>query len=213
MKLSPILVWLVTLQLCCGATPKLFQQKRFTAASFAEAANRFISLGEEAAVQELRGMTLDHSKDFSDHRGEWSVNERIGWMCRVLFEPKTNAFVRPPAFGGLSLPYNTMPFTNWPLYPVVLSGSSYFVLSEGYSLGGVPEDPKEYIDHCRKVGAFRKTKVAIPTRAQAQKDATALRQSKAWTSIKWKDSGQNWSYEMSEEWAWEFIQKQADGIR
>lgn len=83
-------------------------------------------------------------------------------------------------------------------------------MSEGYLLAGVPEDPRAYIDYCRTNGVFRKTKVTVPTKTQALKDAAALRKSKAWTDIKWTDSGQNWSYTMDEGWAWEFIQKQAD---
>jgi len=196
------------------ATPQLFLQKTFTAASFAEAANHFVNLGEGAAVRQLRGLALDQRKDLTEHDG-WSVNERIGWMCRVLFEEKTNTFIRPPGFGELSLPWNTMPLTSWPLYPVALSGSTYFVLSEGYSLNGIAEDPKDYIQYCRTNGVFRKTILVVPTREIAMKDVAALRQSKAWTSIKWNDSGENgnWSYHMSEDWAWAFIQQQAESIR
>ena len=164
MKNSIVLVWLMTLQLSCGATPQLFRQRDFTAASFAEAANHFVTLGEDAAVQELRGLALDHSKDFAGHRGEWNINERIGWMCRVLFDPKDKQPIRQPLFGGLSSPYHTMPLSRWPRYPVALSESTYFVLSQGYILDGFPEDPKDYIEHCRKNGVFRKSKVTVPTK-------------------------------------------------
>src|SRR5207248_2099895 len=102
-----------------------------------------------------------------------------------------------PMYGGLSLPFKTMPHANWPLYPVAASGKSFFVLSEGYSLAGVPEDPKHYLAHCRAEGAFRKHPVPIPTQAEAQRDAKALRQSPPWKAIKWKDSGQGFSYTMS----------------
>ena len=213
MKHFTLFVWSITLQLCCAATPELFRQRAFTAASFAEAVNHFIDLGENAAVGELRGLAVDYIKDHHDHRGEWSINERIGWMCRVLFESKTNGFIDPPRFGRLDLPVETMPDSSWPLYPVALSGSTYFVLSQGYFLAGAPQDPKDYIDECRKVGAFRKAKVSIPTRAQALKDAAALRQSKAWTSIKWKNSGPGWSYQLSEYGTWEFIEQQAEEIQ
>ena len=208
MKRSIALVWLMTLQFCGGATPELFQQRDFTAATFAEAINSFVRLGENAAVQELRGLALDDTKD----RGEWSVNERIGWMCRVLFDPKDSLPIRQPLFGALSLPYHTMPLSSWPRYPVALSGSTYFVLSEGYELSGLPEDSRDYIEHCRIHGVFRKTSIAVPTRAQALLDAAALRKSKAWTDIKWTDKDESWSYPMAEACAWEFIQKQANGI-
>jgi hypothetical protein len=209
MTRSIVIAFFLTLQLACGAVPRLFQEKEFTAASFADAVNHFVALGEDAAVQELRGLATDILTDFK--RG-FSFNERIGWMCRVLFKSKAES-LRPPGFGALDLPYHTMPDKSWPLYPVALSGSTYFVLSEGYSIHGVPEDPKAYIDYCRKTGVFRKKPVSVPTKAQALRDAAFLRRSAAWQSIKWKDSGENWKYTMDEGGAWEFIQKQAEGVR
>jgi hypothetical protein len=209
-----IIALLLTLQVTYGAAPRLFQEKNFTAATFAEAVNHFVSLGEDSAVQELQGLVLDHSADFTVHsNGQWSVNERIGWMCRVLFEAKANEPLRPPAFGALNeLPYNTMPLKNWPLYPIALSGSTYFVLSEGYSLGGVPEDPKRYIEYCRQIGVFREKPVIVPTRAQALKDAAAMRESVAWKAIKWTDSGEGWSYTLGGRSQWAYIQAQAEDI-
>jgi hypothetical protein len=43
--------------------------------------------------------------------------------------------------------------------------------------------------------------------------AVSGRKSKAWTDIKWEDSGDGWSYTMDEGQAWKFIQKQAESIR
>ncbi len=209
MTRSIIIALLLTLQVACAAVPRLFQERDFTTASFADAVNHFITLGEDASVRELRGLATDSITDFK--RG-FSVNERIGWMCRVLFEAKTES-LRPPRYGALSLPYHTMPDKSWPLYPVALSGSTYFVLSEGYSLGGRAEDPKAYIEYCHQTGVFRKKPITVPTKTQALADASALRQSAAWQAIKWKDSGENWSYTMDEEWTWKFIQKQAEDIR
>jgi hypothetical protein len=210
MTLRTFLILLMSLQASSGAAPQLFREKAFTAASFAAAVNHFVSVGEDAAVQELPGLALDDSADLQ--RG-FSANERIGWMCRVLFEPKGKDPLRPPAFGGLNLPYHTMPDKNWPLYPVALSGSSCFVLSEGYELDGHAEDPTHYIDYSRQAGVFRKKPVTVPTKTQALKDAASLRQSAAWKAIKWKDQGENWSYMMDEEWTWKFIQNQAESIR
>jgi len=193
-----------------NSVPRLFQEKAFTAASLAEAVNHFVDLGEEQAVRKLSALALDTPTDV---RGDWSSNERIGWMCRVLYESKGANPLRQPYFGGLDLPYHTMLDTSWPLYPVALSGSTYFVLSEGYSLAGVAEDPREYIEYCRQSGVFRKKRIAVPTRTQALKDATTLGQSVAWKAIKWTDSGTNWSYTLSEQETWTFIQNQAEMIR
>jgi hypothetical protein len=200
---------LLTVQMACAAVPRLFQERDFTALSFADAVNHFVSLGEHGAIRELQGLATNSIAGF---QAGFSANERIGWMCRVLFEPKTES-LRAPRFGALRLPYQTMPDTSWPLYPVALSGSTYFVLSEGYSLGGVSEEPNAYIEYCRKTGAFRKKLVSVPTKTQALRDAAGLRQSTAWQSIKWKDSGENWSYTMDEGSTWEFVEKQAKASR
>lgn len=209
MTRSTIIALLLTLQVACGAVPRLFQEKDFTATSFANAVNHFVALGEDSAVHELQGLATDN---FTDFKLGFNVNERVGWMCRVLFETMTES-LRAPRFGALSLPYQTMPDKSWPLYPVALSGSTYFVLSEGYSLGGKAEDPKAYIEYCRQTGVFRKKPVSVPSKTQALQDAAALRPSAAWQAIKWKDSGENWSYTMDEGRTWEFIQKQAEAIR
>ena len=110
------------------------------------------------------------------------------------------------------LPWSSMPLKSWPLYPVAASGSSYFVLSEGYSLAGKAENPKDYLKYCRANGRFRKEPVPIPSKAQALKDLEQLRQSKAWKAIKWEDSGQGWKYTYNDDWVWQFIKKQAEEI-
>src|ERR1051326_7418577 len=102
---------------------RLFEKEEFNSASFADAANHFVAHGEDAAVEQLCGMLSD------------SFSLRILFMCRVLFEPRSET-LRPPAIGAFSLPRHTMPAKAWPLYPVALSGSSYFVLTEGYMCAG-----------------------------------------------------------------------------
>jgi hypothetical protein len=140
----------------------------------------------------------------------FSYNERIGWVCRILFEAKRDEPLREPRFGGLHLPWKSMPLKSWPLYPVACSGSSYFILSEGYQSGGRPEPARDYMEYCRKAGKFRKEPVAMPKRSDAQKDLQKLRDSKEWKAIKWTDSGQGFSYMFSEDDIWTFIKAQAD---
>lgn len=210
--IAAIVALLIVSPLCLAEVPRLFREKEFTAASFAEAVNHYVALKEDAAVEELQGLALDGEKDFTKHNGAWSVNERLGWMCRVLFMSTGDKPLRPPGFGGLSLPWSTMPLESWPSYPVALSGSTYFVLSEGYTLDGLAERTEDYIKYCRKNGRFRAEPLSVPTKEQAIKDAAALRASKAWRKIKWEDSGQNWFYLMSETDAWKYIQNQADSV-
>ena len=198
---------------CHAEIPNLFRERSFNASTIAEAVNYFAALGEDAANIELNKIASEEDLPRVWTSRGFSRSERVSWICRILFRPKGTAPLRRPWFGALQLPFETMPVSKWPLYPVAASGKSYFVLSEGYAVAGLPEDPKHYIAYCRTTGVFRKHPVTVPTRAQAQKDAIALRQSPAWRAIKWKDSGQGFSYAMSEEKTWKFVRAQADSIK
>ena len=208
-----IIVLLVTLQSACGAVPRLFVDKDFTPASFAESVNHFVSLGEGAAIEELEGL----GQDSETYKNGFLVKERIGWMCRVLFEGKTGHALRPPKFGVLEfLPPPSMLEKNWPQFPVAASGSSYFVLGEGYIwINGQSEfeNAKAYIEYCRLNGVFRKQPVSVPTKARALKDLAALKASAPWKSIKWTYDFNGGTYTLSEKMVWTFLEGQANSIR
>jgi hypothetical protein len=196
------------------ALPSLLREKSFTCATLAEAVNHYVDLGEEAAIKELEFLTSDWmTRDkITSVTGDFSRKERIGWVCRILFQQGKNP-LRPPLYGAVcSLPWNSMPLTTWPLFPVAASGRSYFVLGEGYLLAGEPEDPTAYLRYCRIHGKFRTEHVPIPTRDQALDNLNQLRQSKAWKAIKWSDTCEWGSYTLSEEWTWRFIEAQAENI-
>jgi hypothetical protein len=215
MKTPRTLLSAVALLICTSATraevPQLFRERSFNAAILAEAVNHFIALGEEAAVRELADLAPGFEQ--GDFKNGFTHAERVGWVCRILFQPKGDKPLRLPGYGGLSMPHLTMPLARWPLYPVAASGDSFFVLSEGYSFRGIPENPINYLVYCRAKGVFRKQPVLVPMHAQAAKDVLALQQSSAWKAIKWKDSGPGTSYTISEEHIWPFIQAQADTIK
>ncbi len=198
---------------CQAEAPKLFREKSFTCAMLAQAVNHYVTLGEDAAAKELESLTSeDWTEEWFKKKRGFSFNERVGWICRIVFEPKGKEPLRAPLFGAHHLPWNSMPLTNWPLYPVAVSGSTYFVLSEGYMLAGVAEDPKDYLKYCRANGKFRKEAVPIPSRIQALKDLEKLRQSKAWKAIKWEEKGEGFSYFFDEDWVWGRIKYQAENI-
>ena len=188
-------------------TPRLFTSSSFNAADLAEAVNHFVVLGEEASVRDLTCLAPDH--DYKRDRSQgFSVPERVGWVCRILFTPKGQAPLRSPGYGAHELPWRSMPLSRWPLFPVASSASSFFVLAEGYHVFGSPEEPLEYLAYCRANGRFRTRPVAVPGRAQARRDASALRRSRAWRAINWQDT-----YGFPENDTWSFIQTQADTIR
>ena len=84
--------------------PLLFKQKQFDSVILAKAINYYIELGEKQSLIELQALSRD---DF-DFANGFDINERIGWVCRVLYVAKNGVPLRPPAFGGLSLPRNSI---------------------------------------------------------------------------------------------------------
>ena len=208
--------------------PKLFCEKSFTSDTLAEAVNRYVAIGEAATLKELQQASLQESsqEEFFSGKG-FSVNERIGWVCRILYIPKEPAPLvipktgivitekagplRAPKFGVLSIPEKTMPIEKWPLYPVALSGSTYVVLKQGYTPSGTPESLAHYLAYCKDNGTFRTVPVPVPTEEQAAKDVITLRQSEPWKNIKWEDND-GFSFPMGEQWTWSFIQNQAKAI-
>jgi len=185
----------------------LFRSAQFNCTDIARAVNHYVDLGEEATIHEFSSMA-DDDADLS--RG-FSVNERIGWLCRILFEPGGGS-LRPPMFGGLNLPYNSMHTQNWPLYPVAKSGETYCVLSEGYRLAGHAEPVRDYLAYCTSNGSFRTKPVKLIDRTTAIRDVAGIRTSKRWRDIKWSDSGVGFSYTISEPWIWKSIIVQAESI-
>jgi hypothetical protein len=208
-----ILLFAMTLGVGRAEMPALFREQAFTCATLADAVNHFVGLGEDAAVKELEQMSEIEAAEAEQNRGfnvrGFSINERISWVCRILFEPKNGAYIRAPKFGKLDLPEKYMPIAKWPLYPVVLSGSTYFVMAENYSDDNrTPEEPKHYIEYCRANGNFRTTPVNVSDPAKVLQDADALHDSAAWQDIQWLDDS-GYSYPMGDQWTWGFILKQA----
>jgi hypothetical protein len=209
-----ILAGLFSLMLQVGYSdvPRLLIQKTFTATDLAEAANCYVAMGETATVKEFAMLSTrqSHQGQFIPGTG-FDVNERIGWLCRILFQPDGHSPLRPPKFGVLPLPGKTMSPKNWPLFPVALSGSTYFVLKEGYMPEGTPETLEHYLAYCHGNGIFRKTLVFVPNRQQARMDAANLRKSAPWLAIKWY-SEQDFNFPLGEQLTWSFVQNQTSGI-
>lgn len=193
--------------------PRVFTQEIFNSRDLALAVNWFVAMREERANKSLADLASDFLLNWErGQRTNFSLNSRISWMCRILYEPKGSEPLRQPAFGELSMPRLTMPLARWPLCPLALSGDTYFVLSDHYLLGGQPESMIDYLNYCKTEGNFRKKPVPVPHRKQALKDFAQLTQSEKWKAIKWKDSASGESYYISEEWILKGIKAQAEGI-
>lgn len=214
--------------ICRAEVPKLLAEKDFNSISLVEAANHFINIGEAATFAELNLFLAENAAQTNRFfkRG-YDVNERIGWIFRILYQPKSGISVivpktgvrisgrivplRPPEFGWLGMPETSMPAKKWPLYPLALFGSTYLVLREGYTPRDTPETMQHYMEYCRDNGTFRKTPVPVSTRQEALDDAELLRQSSSWKAIKWLDNG-GIGFPRGQEWTWQFIERQAGNI-
>ena len=227
LKMKRFLAYLFVMALVIGRAevPKLLTERAFTSAALAEAVNHYVAIGETATIKELQQASAQEKSQTELFQGKgFSVDERIGWVCRILYEPKlspptlvpkTGAIIpgtliplRAPRFGVLNIPKESMPADKWPLYPIALSGSTYLVLNQHYTPDGSPEDATHYLDYCRKNGLFRKSPVPVPTQEQALQDAAALRQSEAWKAISWQSDG-GFTYPMGEQLTWSFLKNQA----
>jgi hypothetical protein len=194
---------------CQAELPKLYTKAEFTCVDLAEAANYYIRLGEAEGIKQLEAHTVDWDSDWEN---PISRNERVGWVCRIVFKSKGKEPLRAPRYGGHQLPWLSMPLERWPLYPVAAAGDSYFVLAEGYSLFGSPEDPWRYLKYCRTEGTFRDQPIPVPTRKQALQDLRILRTSDTWKEIRWQEKGEGTSYIIKEEQVWRFIAAQAERL-
>ena len=178
-------------------TPTLFTDHEFDSSTLANAANYFIARGEAATIEQLTEIAAQ------DRSGNIDLNERVGWVCRILWENEKTP-IRQPLLGGLAgIDFDSASLGVWPLYPVVKSGDTYFVLSQGYMLGGQAEWMPNYIEHCCQNGTFRRWRIGVPDRQQAIQDAQAFRDSVRWRT-EYPDGGSSW--------AWGFIHQQAASI-
>ena len=215
MEMKRILICLTSMMLglAHGEVPKLFSQKSFTSATIAEAVNRYVAIGEAASAKELQQLAAQDNDADQVFLGKgFSVNERIGWVCRILYEPRGHSPLRAPKFGVLPLPEKTMPAAKWPLYPVAVSGSTYVVLKQGYTPHGTPEEVTHYLAYCKNNGVFRTTPVEVPSKEQAEKDIANLRQSAQWQAIQWLSKAESVSLPRGAELTWAFIKGQTRNL-
>lgn len=191
--------------------PALFVSSQFNAAMIAEAVNYYVLIGEDRAKVELEALSpLETYSPISYTHALTNVEvaERISWVCKILWQGKSQL---PPGYGGLwDVEGRFGDSRLWPLYPVVQSGSSYFVLSTSYVIAGVAERPRDYLRRCEGRGPFRTEPVHVPSRSQAERELRQLRNSSEWMSA-WAGlrPGEKSNTESS---VWNFLWNQAEGI-
>jgi hypothetical protein len=209
---------LVMLWTSAYGEPQLLKSRSFSPAMLAEAVNYYVALGEVGAYKELSALSQSVSPSPSPDARE--SRNRIAWVVRILYEPVAKP-LRRPLYEGLAVPssmYITWPVgadpvanVDWPLFPVTLSGSTYFVLSNtpAFSNVGEAESATRYLEYCRANGKFRSKPVPVPTREDAMRDAEALLDSAAWKAIRWDEESRVFEYEAGIR---AFIRLQIDAI-
>lgn len=168
--------------------PSFLEEDRFDTATLAITVNHYVRLGERRAFADLmtRGAKADEELNSSRKL-------RVAWVARILFGTSGKT-LRTPRYGGFFLPYLSMEGEEWPLFPLVHSGASYFVMSESYFLGGAAEPTPDYLRYCRENGRFRRSPVPVPTRRQSALDLERLQASRAWKEVRWKENQEHIRY-------------------
>jgi hypothetical protein len=185
--------------------PTFFRQRVFNCDTLADAVNHYVAMGEGPTLREFAALTsqgdISDSIIDSETRGV-----RIGIVCAILFKPRTHHALGTPNLGWYPLPRETMPAKDWPLFPVVASGSSYFVLSDQTVIAGVSAPWSYTLDDYRTYGRFLRVPIPHPTRAQALADLGRLKKTRAWKAIRWSrhkphEGGASYDFSESVEWA------------
>ena len=178
----------------------------YTPDSMARSANALIAMGETDAYDVLRSYASETPRD------TWHAMlraDRIALLCRALYE----GCPRSPAYGGMLTPLQSADPADWPRFPLALSDDVMLLLANGRFLAGVPESSMSYLEYCKANGTFRKKPYAVPTKEEASAALNALFLSDRWARIKWKDSGQGYSYQYDEQSEKENLRMQIDRMQ
>lgn len=186
-----------------GSSDSLLQKPTMTCRDWAIVADEYLALGEARAVARLKAVETGRRDPFSN------ASTRRGLLCRILFVTRRGGVLREPAFGGLDLPYRSMPASRWPEYPFVEQNGVWFLLGEGYFGTGKGEPTPEYVDYCRRAGSFRTVPLPVPTSEQAASAVGALLSSPRWRVVRWSFKGVGETYSISPETVVERLREQA----
>jgi hypothetical protein len=108
-------------------------------------------------------------------------------LCRMLFTAKPKGEFRRAMIGA---PHNLdgtaywlgggSDRKDWPLEPIEVVDQVPFCVVAGYTLGGQPESPEQYLDYCLKECAWGATEFKPRTAVEKEKALEALLASKKW---------------------------------
>ena len=149
------------------------------------AVNRLQEIGSRESVRLLRlyhDLASYDDGDDSDWRWRYDLDEqRIFLILRLLFVRKDGESHMPWMHSGATLPAIPKENTDWPLFPLAVSGDIPFFMANGYGLGGVPESPLRHLDYCEQNCVIRQEPMSpslLPIQAVA-----ALYRSERWKEL------------------------------
>lgn len=185
----------------------------------AQVANAFILAGEKASFTVLNRLAIPkHDLSGPEGMAEFEefedLNRKICFVCRLLYVPRSEAEpLQPPRMGApIDLPYRSMDPLLWPHLPFVVMNGIPLSMNLGYALLGRCERAADYLAYCRSNGAFRTESFAQPTSESVSNALQQVFDSAAWKSLRWRDPGLGWNYDLNEDDAKRLLRKQVQNL-
>jgi hypothetical protein len=177
-----------------------------------KAANALISAGKQTTHELITGLGhgTPQSLTHQDLVERESLNKRLCCLCRLLFTPKSfSAPLRPPKLGTpVNMPYASMGSGTWPDLPFTVISNTPISMNLGYAGSGIAERAKDYLAYCESQGVFRTQPFPQPTYTSVSNSLYQVFHSAAWKSLRWRDSGPGWQYNIDEGYAMEMLWSQ-----
>jgi hypothetical protein len=120
--------------------------------------------GPEAAEQRLLNMAVD---------------DRAVVLCRMLFVARPHGSFLRAEIGGASFPGGTS-YSDWLLEPITLVDGVPFLVVHGYTLAGVPEDPRRYVRYCLRACDWNPYRYRLRTSEEKHRALEKLLASPQW---------------------------------
>ncbi len=130
----------------------------FDPLSHIQAVNLLQPLGKEQVLASLRAFW--QKAEASNNRLDDST--RMVLLLRLLFVPKSPNQNFPTIRTGNPVVYPSLPEKEFPLFPLALVEAVPLLISPGFSLGGLPENPLNQIDFCEHNCVIRPAPLSPP---------------------------------------------------
>lgn len=107
--------------------------------------------------------------------------DQIIILTRMLFQAKTDSILRRPHIGGASF-FGGTDYKNWLTEPIEIVDEVPFLITRGYSLGGVPESSLSYLNYCIENGEWTSIKYSIKNEEEMKNSLNKFLSSNKWKS-------------------------------